>query len=148
MTKSTGKRAPYRLRHSTDHRFLLSLTVGNGCWLRGGSTSRGYAYFNVGNNRLVPAHRYAYELFVGPIPWWLDIDHTCHNTDQTCEGGQSCHHRRCCNPAHLEAVTHRENLRRGRRHAHHPKTPVMSLAVAAPPSSGRPYASSIARSTE
>jgi hypothetical protein len=46
----------------------------------------------------------------------LVIDHTCHNgTD--CVGGFACLHRRCCNPAHLEAVTHRENLLRGTTNA-------------------------------
>lgn len=38
------------------------------------------------------------------------VDHACHNRDASCEGGRSCPHRRCCNPAHLRDVTQRENL--------------------------------------
>lgn len=47
------------------------------------------------------AHRWAYRTFVGEIPSGLVIDHLCQE-------------RLCVNPAHLEAVTNQENLRRGR----------------------------------
>jgi hypothetical protein len=49
---------------------------------------------------LALAHRVAYQLAVGPILEGLTIDHLCRN-------------RACCNPAHLEAVTGRENGLRG-----------------------------------
>lgn len=58
------------------------------------------------------AHRVAYELFVGPIPDGICIDHACHNGDTTCAGGNDCLHRRCVNPAHLEPATPRENQHR------------------------------------
>lgn len=45
------------------------------------------------------AHRVSYEVFVGPIPDGLEMDHLCRN-------------RACINPAHLEPVTHLENMRR------------------------------------
>lgn len=71
-----------------------------GCWLwTAGRTNGGYGMFGVEGNRTVPAHRYAYELLVGPIPGGLTIDHLCRV-------------RHCVNPAHLEAVTYAENNRR------------------------------------
>lgn len=46
------------------------------------------------------AHRLSYQIANGPIGDGLEIDHLCKNPP-------------CSNPKHLEAVTHRENLRRG-----------------------------------
>lgn len=78
------------------------------------STS-GYGRFFVRPGVVKQAHRFALEVALGhPIPDELDVDHTCHNADLSCAGGTGCAHRRCCNPAHLEPVTHRENVRRGR----------------------------------
>ncbi len=51
----------------------------------------------------------------GKIPNGYNIDHLCHNVDKTCMGGNLCKHRRCVNPEHLEAVTAKVNVRRGRR---------------------------------
>ncbi len=51
------------------------------------------------------AHRASYELFVGPIPEGMTIDHLCGNTV-------------CVNPTHLEPVTREENLYRRWRSYH------------------------------
>lgn len=54
---------------------------------------------------LVLVHRHVYEHVHGAIPDGLEIDHTCGNPS-------------CVKPTHLEAVTHQENIRRGKaRHA-------------------------------
>ena len=61
----------------------------------------GYGTLSIDRNgRKVLAHRFSYEWHRGPIPDGLTIDHLCRNT-------------LCVNPAHLEAVTKRENTLRG-----------------------------------
>lgn len=82
------------------------------CWLWTASLRpNGYGQF-LFNGTVGYAHRAAYSMFVGPIPDGLHVDHTCH--DETCaSAGIECPHRRCVNPAHLEAVTQRVNLLRG-----------------------------------
>lgn len=72
----------------------------SGCWLwTGGLRMDGYARFWDGR-QIVRGHRWAFERLVGPVPAGLVLDHKCRI-------------RSCVNPAHLEAVTQRENLRRG-----------------------------------
>lgn len=81
------------------------------CWLWTGSLmASGHAHFVSVHGAL--AHRFAYATEVGPIPDGLELDHTCHSFDLTCKEGNSCMHRRCVNPAHLEPVTRAENQRR------------------------------------
>ena len=77
-----------------------------GCWLWTGSIKpAGYGQIEAGGRktgtrRNALAHRLSYEMFVGPIPMGLDLDHLCRV-------------RSCVNPAHLEPVTRSENCRRG-----------------------------------
>lgn len=76
------------------------------CWPWMGTIDRnGYGRFFVSRQRPgQKAHRVAYELAHGPIPEGREIDHVKE---------RGCTRRDCCNPAHLEPVTHRENGLRG-----------------------------------
>jgi len=67
----------------------------DGCWLwAGGKTAAGY-----GQHRRVYVHRASFEAYVGPIPNGYQVDHLCRV-------------RACYNPAHLDAVSEAENVRR------------------------------------
>lgn len=86
----------------------------------GAITWSGYGQIGVRSTdatyRMVGVHRVVYEALVGPIPDGMTIDHQCHNIAAArgeCRGGWTCLHRRCCNPAHLEPATGRENNLRG-----------------------------------
>lgn len=71
-----------------------------GCWLWTGAVcSSGYGTIDIGQTTRL-AHRVSYELHRGPIPDGLTTDHLCRV-------------RACVNPAHMEAVTVRENTVRG-----------------------------------
>lgn len=71
-----------------------------GCWLwTEGDNGRGYGRISY-RNRSMQAHRVFYELLSGPIPSGMELDHTCRVTF-------------CVNPAHLEPVPHRVNVKRG-----------------------------------
>ena len=82
----------------------------SGCWLwEGGWSSRGYGVFWVEEFQ-IKAHKATYIMTKGAIPKGLELDHLCRN-------------RCCCNPDHLEAVTHLVNVRRGNAGNWNRKTP-------------------------
>lgn len=92
----------------------------NGCWPWTGTINGdGYGTFSLypqgqrGRKATHGAHRLTYEVFVGPIPSGMTIDHTCHPSDGSCAGGRSCLHRRCVNPGHLQVVPFVRNVLRG-----------------------------------
>ncbi len=77
------------------------LTVGDECWISSGwHNSAGYPYGRE-NGKDQPLHRILWRKMRGEIPHKHDLDHLCRNVA-------------CVNPDHHEAVTHGENIRRGR----------------------------------
>lgn len=81
-------------------RFLRKVDKTDSCWLWTAYVNDdGYGMFR-DNGRLLSAHVWSYEHEHGPVPDGLELDHTCRV-------------RACVNPAHLEPVTHAENVRRG-----------------------------------
>lgn len=103
---------------TTPDLFMRHVLRGDGCWLWTGCIANN-GYGQVGHEgRTRSAHTVAYEMFVGPIPEGLTIDHTCHN-GSGCKGGPTCTHRRCVNPGHLEPVTNLVNNRRAKDNETH-----------------------------
>ncbi len=76
------------------------VAVGDGCWSwLAAHDDEGYSLAHF-RERRTRGHRIAYELFVGPIPDGLTIDHLCRNKG-------------CVRPSHLEPATIKENSWRG-----------------------------------
>lgn len=71
------------------------------CWIWNGPINQGgYGRSTFGNRWEQLVHRLSYRLYCGEIADDLTIDHLCRN-------------KLCVNPAHLEVVSHRENILRG-----------------------------------
>lgn len=74
----------------------------SGCWIWCAALVSGgrYGGFSA-DGRDIRAHRFSYLLLKGPIPPGKELDHLCRTTV-------------CVNPDHLEPVSHKENMRRGK----------------------------------
>lgn len=98
------------------------VTQPNGCWMwTGPGDDHGYGTFiPAPGQRRQQAHVWSYEAHKGPVPAGLDVGHACHDwavEEGTCDGGKDCPHRRCVNPAHLEAQTRSQNTLAQKHHA-------------------------------
>lgn len=89
--------------------FWKKVQTSDDCWIWMGSrNTKGYGLFAVRDltgkrfTRTVRAHRYAYELLIGPIPEGKVLDHI------------ECDNPSCVNPGHLEPTTSAQNTRRAR----------------------------------
>lgn len=72
------------------------------CWVWAGAIRSQAGYGTMWwNKRRWLVHRLAWTAWKGPLAPGLELDHLCAN-------------RKCCNPDHLEPVTHQINIARGR----------------------------------
>ncbi len=91
-----------RLRQRTERlkRTKVEMDPETGCWhWQGATQSGGYGTINIQTERgrsNTTAHRLFYVAFVGDIPQGETVHHKCGT-------------RSCVNPAHLEAISQREN---------------------------------------
>lgn len=86
-----------------EERFWSKVEVGD-CWTwTAAKAGKGYGKYSVSSNGKTTypyAHRYSWEMLVGPIPEGGVLDHLCRN-------------RLCVNPDHLEVVDQKLNVQRG-----------------------------------
>lgn len=86
-------------------RFLSKVFINpeNDCWeWQATIYPSGYGQFYWGHiegkDKTIKAHRAAWLILKGEVPWHLQVLHKCHN-------------RKCCNPDHLYLGTHADNMR-------------------------------------
>ncbi len=90
----------HRLTEKQLHRLWAPVEPNeDGCWIwTGQRTKLDYGRFSL-RRKILPVYRVTYMVLVGEIPAGLHLDHLCRV-------------HACCNPAHLEPVTCRENVLR------------------------------------
>lgn len=91
-----------RLYRHVDIDLFPNPITGTPCWRwKGARDGHGYGSIHGPNfGQAISTHRAAFLIEGGTIPRGKELDHLCRI-------------RSCCNPAHLQAVTHQENIRRG-----------------------------------
>jgi hypothetical protein len=92
--RESKQEAKARAMPTMSERLKSQTSVGEvtGCWVwQGKINAEGYARIPVGKGRVANAHEASYEVFVGPIPDGLRLNHLCNA-------------RACINPDHLKPV--------------------------------------------
>lgn len=84
-----------------EERFWKKVTKTDTCWLWTAGQAGPYgAFYPTGARQAIGAHVWSYIKHKGPVPTGLVVDHQCEV-------------KLCVNPAHLKAMTHRENILKG-----------------------------------
>lgn len=92
---------------SNAERFWSKVHTSDDCWIwTAHVNNKGYGQIAIrladGSYKDALAHRFAYELLIGPIPDGKILDHV------------ECDNPRCVNPGHVVPTTHRANILRGK----------------------------------
>lgn len=102
VVNRTPERKPPLLRFLA----LVRIVPDGGCWEWQGSRSKdGYGQFVLDGRR---GHK---KIRVSPYRWIWEFTHNQPMPEGT-EPDHTCNNRKCCNPAHIEPVTHSENQKR------------------------------------
>lgn len=84
------------VRPTAHDRFWAKVDKTGDCWIWLGSMLKdGYGNFNEGR-KTIPAHRFSFKEFIGPIPTGKLVRHTCDNPS-------------CVRPSHLVLGTQKDN---------------------------------------
>ena len=85
---------------SIEEKFEKYVERAEGCWKWHGSTDGKFGYGRIysGRHKYIYAHRLSYQLVHGEFAPGLEVLHHCDNAN-------------CCNPEHLYAGTHQDNMR-------------------------------------
>jgi predicted nucleic acid-binding Zn ribbon protein len=110
-----------------EERFWSQVKKSKGCWLWGGAvTGSGYGLIHMGGSKANgdittrSAHRFSWELHIGPIPDGMEVLHDCPGGDNPL----------CVNPGHLWLGTGADNMAdkvRKRRHKYGVNHPLAKL---------------------
>ena len=103
--KRYNRKAPAGLTVKERLLFYSYVDRDTGCWeWTSTKNQKGYPRMKI-DKVMCGAHRVSYEMFTGPLIDELEMDHICEN-------------RGCINPAHIQQISHGDNIRNGARWRH------------------------------
>ena len=80
------------------------------CWYwQGAKNGNGYGVIRIAGGGFLTVHVAMYKLLVGDVPKGYDLDHLCASGAK-----DPVLQRSCCNPEHLQPVTHGKNVQRSK----------------------------------